>query len=85
MASTKDPEALAELSARIVAEIDRLKQLEAESRALPIGSRESALKSAEVAAQARLLYRMTTEQLSLAEEMAPQPETIDELDQAPEG
>jgi hypothetical protein len=72
---------LADVSRRILAAADELRRLERESRTMRPGSREFALISAEIETRSKLIFRMATEQRSLAEIVPPQDRTLEELDE----
>jgi hypothetical protein len=73
---------LRDLSKRILAAVDTLRNLEAQSRTLALGSTEFHLKSAEIADQAKLIFSMAAEQHSLSETVPPQRESLEDLDEA---
>lgn len=73
---------LRDLSTRILAEVDDLRRLEVESRSLSIGSPEFERLSREIAERARDIFRMSGEQLRLAEAADPDERTIEDLERA---
>ncbi len=71
---------LSEVSTLLLDKIAALRQLEAESRHVQVGSPEFRRISAEIEARSREVFGLTTEQRSLAEGMPPQGRTIEEID-----
>jgi hypothetical protein len=70
---------LSEVSTLLLDKIAALRQLEAESRNVPVGSPEFKRLSAEIEARSREVFGLTTEQRSLAERTPPQGRTIEEI------
>jgi hypothetical protein len=74
-------EDLRALSKRLLAEIQTLRELELESRKMRVGSREFALVSAEIEARAKMIFRMASEQRTMAEVVPPENESLAEMDE----
>ena len=70
---------LRNLSDRLIAEIEALRQLEMDARQVPVGSPEFERLSHAIAARARGVYRMTGEQETLAGDVQEQAWTINDV------
>lgn len=73
---------LRDLSTRILAEVDELRRLEVESRTLRIGSDEFERLSRTIADRSRDIFRMTGEQVALAEVIDPDERSLEDLERA---
>ena len=81
MAPSEKFDALRDVSGHILAELDVLRQLEVESRKVPVGSPEFRRISAEIEARSRAIFGMTREQRSLAEAVPPEGRALDDADE----
>jgi hypothetical protein len=71
---------LRDLSKQLLGQIDELRRLELESRTAAIGSPEFMRLSADITALSRDVFRLSSEQETAGQALAPQPATLEELD-----
>src|SRR4051812_32623800 len=71
---------LRDVSSELLRRIDHLRDLERQSREVPMGSPEFVSISTEIEAQAREVFTLAWEQKTVAHDVEPQEESIEELD-----